>query len=86
VAQLETRDIYLKGYADGREARRYCFVDRILQQPASSPGIGQPNADGGVEGAENRCTRRQGRGHDASVDNACALPKCPQPQQQERAA
>ena len=57
-------------------------LDQFLQRPASSPSVGQPHADGGLARRRDRRPWRQGCGHDASpwasLDNADALPTCPQ--------
>ena len=46
---LKYEDIYLKGYADGREAKAgIAIVDHLLQRPAAAPGARQPHADGGL--------------------------------------
>ena len=80
---LKHEDIYLKGYADGREARAgigqwIAFYN--TQRPHQALGYCTPMAvwRAGITGARN----------DAAVDmtlrldNAITLPTCPQPQQQ----
>ena len=66
---LKYEDIYLKGYADGREARAgIARVDRLLQSAGvriRRSATGTPMAvwrDG-----RHRCARRQGCGHDAAL-------------------
>ncbi len=48
---LKYEDIYLKGYADGREAKAgiaswIAFYNHRLQPPATPSGIGKPHTDG----------------------------------------
>jgi putative transposase len=84
---LKYEDIYLKGYADGREARAGIaswigFYNG--RRPHQALGNRTPMA---VWGAE-----KIGALADKAVDmtlrldNACALPTCPQPQQQQELA
>ena len=57
---LKYEDIYLKGYADGREARAgIARVDRLLQSPAPASGAGKPHADGGLARGRHRRNRRR---------------------------
>ena len=77
---LKYEDVYLKGYADGREAARgisewIAFYND--QRPHQALGHRAPMAiwREAVDGAKAvDMTRR--------LDNACALPTCPQPQKQ----
>ena len=77
---LKYEDVYLKGYADGREAARgisewIAFYND--QRPHQALGHRAPMAiwRETVDGAKAvDMTRR--------LDNACALPTCPQPQKQ----
>jgi putative transposase len=63
---LKYEDIYLKGYADGRESQgRHRFLDGLLQSPAPAPGAGEPDADGGLAQWHDRRARRPGCGYDA---------------------
>jgi putative transposase len=55
---LKYEDIYLKGYADGSEARAGI---------AAAPGARQSDADDGLARGRHRCARRHGCGHDASL-------------------
>ena len=83
---LKYEDIYLKGYADGREAqRRDRRLDRLLQRHAAASGARRPHADGGVARRRSPAPpARQGCGHDAArLDDASASPTCPPPQQQQ---
>ena len=58
---LKHEDIYLKGYADGREAQgRDRRLDRVLQRPAPTSGARQPDADGGLARRRHRRARRRG--------------------------
>jgi putative transposase len=84
---LKYEDIYLKGYADGREARAGIaswigFYNG--RRPHQALGNRTPMA---VWRAEKIGALGQ-RAVDMTLrlDNACALPTCPQPQQQELAA
>ncbi|HZZ21859.1 MAG TPA: hypothetical protein VFE60_04425, partial [Roseiarcus sp.] len=65
---------------------RHQFLDELLQFSAPSPGYEQPDADGGVarRHGQNR-GGGEGCGYAASLDNAKALPTCPQQKQQEAA-
>ena len=66
---LKYEDVYLKGYADGREARAgIANWISFLQRPAPSPGAGQPHADGGL--ARRRrpdALASEDCGHDAAL-------------------
>ena len=73
---LKHEDIYLKGYADGRELHEG-LADCLLQQPPPSPGAAPSHPDGGLA----QLRHRKSCGH---VGNARALPTCPQPQQQQQ--
>ena len=84
---LKYEDIYLKGYADGREARAGIaswigFYNG--RRPHQALGNRTPMA---VWRAEKIGTLGQ-RAVDMTLrlDNACALPTCPQPQQQQELA
>ena len=46
---VKYEEVYLKAYADGRDARgRYRRVSPFLQHPETSPGLGLPNPGGGI--------------------------------------
>jgi putative transposase len=45
---LKYEDIYLKGYADGHEAKAGIASWVLLQYQETSPGTGEPDADGGL--------------------------------------
>ena len=46
---VKYEEVYLKAYADGRDARaRYRRVSQFLQHPETSPGLGLPNPGGGI--------------------------------------
>jgi putative transposase len=84
---LKYEDIYLKGYADGREARAGIaswigFYNG--RRPHQALGNRTPMAEwrAGQIGALAEKTVDM----TLRLDNACALPTCPQPQQQELAA
>ena len=62
---LKYEDIYLKGYADGREEGWDRRMAGFLQSSASAPGAGGPDADGGL--ARRRRARRGGCGYDAAL-------------------
>jgi len=84
---LKHEDVYLKGYADGREAhagiaswitfyntcRPHQALARRSPMQVWREGIGSGCLDGAVD-----MTLR--------LDNACALPTCPHPQQQQKTA
>lgn len=79
---LKHEDIYLKGYADGREAHAgigswIAFYNGT--RPHQAHGNRTPMAvwRDGMTGAP--CERAMDM-----MDNASALPTCPQPQQQQR--
>ena len=81
---LKHEDVYLKGYADGREARLgigawIAFYNR--QRPHQALGYATPMAvwcDGAVDAVAARAVDM--------MDNARALPTCPQPQKQQQTA
>jgi len=84
---LKHEDIYLKGYADGREARAgiaswIAFYN--TRRPHQALGNRTPMA----VWREEKIGALADMAVDMTLrlDNACALPTCPQPQQQERAA
>ena len=55
---LKYEDVYLKGYADGREAKAgIAELDRLLQRSTPAPGAGQPHADGGLARGDRRPRR-----------------------------
>ena len=67
-ASLKYEDVYLKGYADGREARAgiaawIAFYNHRRPHQA----LGEPHADGGLAGRRHRRARRQGCGYDAAL-------------------
>ena len=84
---LKYEDIYLKGYADGREARA-----------GIASWIGFYNGRRTHQALENRTPMAVWRAEKIGalgqrtvdmtlrLDNACALPTCPQPQQQQELA
>jgi hypothetical protein len=55
---LKHEDIYLRGYADGREAKA---LVRLLQRSTFAPSARLPHADGGLA---RRDAGREGWGHD----------------------
>ena len=80
---LKYEDVYLKGYADGREARAgiaswIAFYN--LQRPHQALANRTPMAvwRDGVTGALDQTAMDM----TLRLDNAGALPTCPQPQQQ----
>jgi putative transposase len=89
---LKHEDVYLKGYADGRAAHAgigawFTFYNTIRphqtlghRTPMAVWCEGVPGTLGGT--AVDMTPRVIARG----LDNAGALPTCPQPQQQQRAA
>ena len=64
---LKYEDIYLKGYADGRDARSGIGACRVLQQPPSAPGARKPDADGGVARRRRHRARQHDCGHAAAL-------------------
>src|SRR6266436_3629902 len=64
---LKYEDIYLKGYADGHDAKRDRRLDHILQPLATASGVGEPNADDGLAQRHHRNARRRGCGYDAAL-------------------
>jgi putative transposase len=81
---LKHEDVYLKGYADGREARHgiAAWVEFYNQnRPHQALGYATPMAvwcDGVVDALAARAVDM--------MDNARALPTCPQPQKQQQTA
>jgi putative transposase len=81
---LKHEDVYLKGYADGREARHgiaawIAFYNR--SRPHQALGYATPMAvwcDGVVDALAAQAVDM--------MDNARALPTCPQPQKQQQTA
>jgi putative transposase len=79
---LKHEDVYLKGYADGREARLgiATWIDFYNgRRPHQALGYATPMAvwcDGVVDAVAARAVDM--------MDNARALPTCPQPQQQQQ--
>jgi putative transposase len=83
---LKHEDVYLKGYADGHEARAGIaawFAFYNLRRPHQSLGNRPPMAvwREGLLGEGETVVGMMLR-----LDNAGALPTCPQPQQQPQAA
>ena len=81
---LKHEDVYLKHYADGREAREGIaswFAFYNLRRPHQALGYRTPmsvwrlGTTGEIDGTAVDMTLR--------LDNATALPTCPQPQQQQ---
>ncbi len=58
-------DVYLEGYADGREARAGIGLDQFLQRQTPTSGAGRPDTDGRVARGCHRSPRRERCGHDA---------------------
>jgi putative transposase len=87
---LKHEDIYLRGYADGREAKAgisswVAFYNS--RRPHQALGNRAPMAvwrDGMILGSSPRTPRAQNAVD--MMDNASALPTCPQPQQQQQQA
>ena len=82
---LKYEEVYLKGYADGREARAgigawIAFYN--TRRPHQALGGRAPMAvwRAGMSGALSKAVDMTLR-----LDNAAALPTCPQPQQQHQA-
>ena len=77
---LKYEDVYLRDYADCLEAKRHRLLDHILRQPSPHQAL---HADGGprdgITGALSNTAADM-------MDNARALPTCPQPQQQPQTA
>ncbi len=72
---LKHEDIYLKGYADGRDAHAGVASWLALYnavRPHQAPG--QSHADGGVA---RRHGRRSGCGHDAALGQRCRVDHMP---------
>jgi putative transposase len=65
---LKYEDIYLKGYADGREAKAgITQVDHLLQPAAAPSSAGQPHADGDLARWRHWDPRRRDCGYDAAL-------------------
>ena len=82
---LKYEDIYLKGYADGREARAGIGLWMTFynsRRPHQTLGNRTPMA-AWREGA-HRSARRHGCGHDATLGQRWRVPTCPQPQQRQQ--
>jgi putative transposase len=71
---LKYEDVYLKGYADGREAKA---LDRFLQSPAAASGAGQPDTDDGLARRRHRRIRGDGCGYDAALGQRCRVAHIP---------
>ena len=76
---LKYEDVYLKGYADGREAARgiaewVAFYNDRRPHQALTDRTPMAVWREAIVGA-------RGCGHELRLDNAAALPTCPQPQQ-----
>jgi putative transposase len=84
---LKHEDIYLKGYADGREARAG-IASWIAFYNTRRPHQALSNRTPMTVWREEKIGALADTAVDMTLrlDNACALPTCPQPQQQERAA
>ncbi len=69
---LKYEDIYLKGYADGREAARgIAEWIAFYQRAAPTPGARRPRADGGLARSDRR---RRGCGHDGQRSRVAHMP------------
>jgi putative transposase len=80
---LKYEDIYLKGYADGREAKAGIGAWlAFYNHPASAPGAGRWRS-GATAPAVRSLHRLQAVDMTLRLDNAGALPTSPQPQQQQ---
>jgi hypothetical protein len=63
---LKHEDIYLKGYADGREAKAgIALMVWLLQHQTPAPSARQQDADGGLARGRHGPPRRDGCRHDA---------------------
>ena len=71
---LKYEDIYLKGYADGREAKAgiESWVT-FYKWPAPASGAGQQNADGGVARRQERPARHSGCGRDGHRESVARM-------------
>jgi len=88
---LKHEDIYLKGYADGHEAKAGIaawFAFYNARQPHQALANRTPMAvwRGGVTGALGNTAVDMTLVLRTSLDNAGALPTCPQPPQQQQEA
>ena len=62
---LKYEDLYIKGYANGAEARAgIALMDELLQSPATAPGAGQP---GGAAQGSALCAWKSGGGADGGL-------------------
>src|SRR5262249_36240873 len=64
---LKYEDIYLKGYADGREARAGIAAWIAFYNTRRPHRARQPAANGGLACGRHRCARRDSCGHDAAL-------------------
>jgi putative transposase len=83
---LKYEDVYLKGYADGREARAgiaawVAFYNTSRPHQALGGEVPMAVWRAGTSGALDKAVDMTLR-----LDNAAALPTCPQPQQQQQQA
>jgi putative transposase len=88
---LKYEDIYLKGYADGREAKAgiaLWFAFYNARRPHQALGNRTPLAvwRAGVSGEPGETAVDMTLVLRTSLDNAGALPTCPQPPQQQQQA
>jgi putative transposase len=84
---LKYEDIYLKGYADGREAKAG-IASWIAFYNGRRPHQALANRTPMAVRAEGTTSAWNGTAVDMTLrlNNACALPTCPQPQQQQELA
>ena len=75
---LKYEDVYLKGYACGREARAG-IASWIGFYNGRRPhqALARPNPDGRVARGRHRRARRQRRGHDAALGRRCRVAHMP---------
>jgi transposase InsO family protein len=72
---LKHEGVYLKGYADGREAKRgIASWIAFYKRPAPPSGARQSHAHGGVVRRHRRRDRRRGCGHDGQRKRVAHMP------------
>ena len=81
---LKYEDIYLKAMPTAARREPGSVRGWRFTNPPSAPGARQPDADGGLARRRRRRARQPAVDMTLRLDNAGALPTCPQPQQQQQ--